>query len=554
MVDLNKLYKDRFKDDEGKTTKAKNARPGFLIKTSDNEYFIIPAKAEDDSGRIFTLKSDRPGDYILMKDFQNIYGKVRFKDSCIEWDGKKAYCLTGNQFEKSPDKLLDAEQYKKYKEDLAALHAKWKAGGLTDQQHQKAVSVLGQGKQIIRYTLLDYADWDEANWIKLLDDVRLSYVHDRNRRGVDLIKLLDKVKTSRSNRHGLKTGALSQQELESLTHKKFPRIKSLIPCHFLIEKVKGSDKEIVSAFGHGQCFRLPYEKTIGDSVPAELNDKKFEVIDFADAIFGCNKYWASRVYFEDAVPVPSATVRYLNKNTAHPLMQPNPTSYQLYLKQNLQQTDGILNHWDKLNSQIRGYKLYWHNKNWDWQASPKEREENQKRQDDTEKKDSLIKEMTPLTKDNKFTAKIRFQNLSEIELGALMMIFDLNGKGKSAAYKIGQGKPFGFGSIKINPTLYIERSDAYENIFNADGWNIPYAEVDAKVYLDAFKNYVYDPAKNMKATWEKVMAELNAILNWDQVEQKGWSDKIKPILSDFKDKKNLFLTRAVLPSILDVVK
>ena len=50
-------------------------------------------------------------------------------------------------------------------------------------------------------------------------------------------------------------------------------------------------------------------------------------------------------------------------------MQPNPTSYKLYLVQN---SGEFLTHWDKTNATLRGYKLYWHNGKWDWKATQKE--------------------------------------------------------------------------------------------------------------------------------------------------------------------------------------
>lgn len=61
--------------------------------------------------------------------------------------------------------------------------------------------------------------------------------------------------------------------------------------------VKYKDKEGKDrvAFGHTGFFRLPYELTIGDHVPDNL--KSNDTIDFAEAIFGKESKWASRVFF-----------------------------------------------------------------------------------------------------------------------------------------------------------------------------------------------------------------------------------------------------------------
>ena len=486
MEDLCNLYKSRMEGEKGK-----NARPGFLIQTKDNKYFIAP----------LLPKLERKNDSVLIKNF---FRPVRFKDSCVEWQGNIAYILTGNQWANKPEKLLNDAQYKEYKEKLAAIHKKWKDGFLTDEQHTAEVQKFNYGKQIIRFVKIEYVDWSKR--IEIPDEVLTSYEHDRNRRGVNLFK--DK-------------GILKREQLKKLCKNLPADVKSLIPCHFLYE----GDR--VTAFGHGQCFRIPYKNSIGDVVPQNLQDEK--IIDFADAVFGRKENWASRVAFEDAAPI--SEIETLETETAHPLMQPNPTSYQLYLKQG----EKILNHWDKDKAQLRGYKFYWHNQIWDWK-------------DNSNARDDLAKKLTPLKKGNNFKSKIRFQNLSAVELGALMQIFNF----ENAAYKIGMGKPFGFGSIKITPKLFIENENSYTEIFDGDKFKNPYKKVDAAKYLDAFKNYI--ASQKMSETWQKVIDELQKILDWNK---KPAPQKIKSMSGDVSKKDSVderFKQRAPLQSIFEVVK
>ena len=498
MTELNKHYNDLMTD---KVTENKRARPGFLIRTSDDKYFIVP------------LKKDSPKkEYILMKDYQEQFGPVKFRDSKVRWVGSLAYSLTGNQWANKPEKLLDAEQYEKYKNFLNDLRDKLKAGTITKEQYTKEIANNNHGKQIIRTTKIEYADWSRR--LEITDEVLTSYRNDRNRNGLDLLKC-----SGKKNEGILEGDDLRRRAKGNLP----PDVKSLIPCHYLTEDGK------ITAFGHGQCFRIPYANKIGCSVPKALQSD--EIIDFTDAVFGKEKFWASRVYFEDATT--SAEPQTLNSKPAHPLMQPNPTSYQLYLKQD----DKKLKYWDSVGSQIRGYKLYWHNKpnDYDWQATPDER---------------LTKEITPLKAGNVFTSKIRFKNLSAIELGALMMIFDLDGYKGDTAYKIGQGKPLGLGSIKIEPTLYIENETAYTELFNADGWKKPYRKENPDAYLNKFKDYI--DSRNMSKTWQKVMEELQMILDWNQTKHKDWSDKVKSMSGDVSTKGGVderFKSRAPLQDI-----
>lgn len=482
--DLNKLYNGRMihsaKGKDGKLRPVKSARPGFLICTNDNKFFIAPS----------IYNSDRKEDRILIREYEKKFNvKIPERNSsCVKWHGTAAYIITGSQ---ANWKLLDEKAYANLK---------------TDDEKKKA------GKQFIRYTRLDYVDWSRDHWIALPDEVLSSYRHDRNRSGVNLL-----------------------EDKWSFKGKLPPDVKTLTPCHFLEEK------EQITAFGHGQCFRIPYQKRIGDAVPKNLQSDK---IDFADALFG-GKNWASRVYFEDAVPVNFSELR---EAMVHPLMQPNPTSYQLYLKQDSDK----LKHWDTVDAKLRGYKFYWHNDTPDWHANESERKLNDERI--KKKQEPLTKVITPLDKGSHFTAKIRFKNLSAVELGAFMMIFDLDGA-KNPAYKIGMGKPFGFGSIKITPTLFIECENAYTELFDANGWKDPCREKNPAEYLHAFKNYVVD--KNMLATWQNVMRELNAILDWSLTTRKNWNTKIKSMSGDVSQADGVderFKQRESLPTIFEVVK
>ena len=511
-AELNKIYSERMTSTkfEGRARKVtKKAIAGFLIKLKEGKYYIAPLKSGYGEGDIS----------IRDKMFSGL------DKSCVFWNGIEAYTFTGKDGK----------------------------------------------KKVVRYTEISDCDWNKRVWKQLPEDVRESYEHDRNRRGVDLLddaviekRAELKKKNDANSRAELekldKVGVKSRAELEEII-KKYklkidlpPDLVSFVPCHYLLEGGK------VTAFGHGQYFRIPYKRSIGDHVPLSLRKESKDFVDFSDAVFGCEKDWASRVFFDDAVTSNAAT---LSKTAAHPLMQPNPTSYQLYLKQSGEK----LNHWDTANAQIRGYKMYWHNGHADWHATQAELDLDKGKSQDKRS----TKDLTPLKPGTKFKSKIRFQNLSAVELGALMMIFDLNGA-EDAAYKIGMGKPLGFGSIKIQPTLFVETADAYTKLFDDAGFKNPYEKKSPAEYLAAFKNYV--DAQKMSETWEKIMEELNAILNWKNTEKADWSERIKPMQADVSnrnvddrnktadeksdEKKDTvadgYKKRLPLPSILEVVK
>lgn len=158
------------------------------------------------------------------------------------------------------------------------------------------------------------------------------YRDDKNRNGLDLLKV--------DNR---KKGTDREQFLKGA--EKFDYI---VPCFYVEEN------GIVSHFGAGPYYRIPYRESIGDHVPRALKE---EQIDFADAIFGNKECWSSRIFVEDCYLDNDKSV--LEKEDyAKILMGPNPTSFQFYLN-----TDEYKNpqHWDS-ETDIRGYKFYWHKK------------------------------------------------------------------------------------------------------------------------------------------------------------------------------------------------
>ena len=450
--DLNKCYGDRMASTtfvKGKRKVQKKAIPGFLIKTTEGKYFIAPLDSDCYEG----------SESIRDRKFKNL------KKSCVLWEEDKAYIFTGK----------------------------------------------GGKKKVVRFTEISDIDWDKKNWLELPDDVRQSYMDDRNRGGVNL----------------LEEGILSRKEILKIARKIPAEVQSIVPCHFL---KKGNE---VTAFGHGQYFRIPYEHSIGEVVEKNLQT---DAVDFTDAVFGKADFWASRVFFEDAQIISDAKT--LPTAFVRPLMQPNPTSYQLYLQQN---DKNSLSHWDSPNAKIRGYKMYWHNNNFEnWQF-------------DDVKNANVTKKISPLDAGSKFKSKIRFENLTKVELGALLMIFDLNGA-KNPAYKIGMGKPLGLGSIKIYPKLFLETETAYTEIFDGDIFKNPYREEKFDEYLAEFKNHV--EKCGLKSAWEKVMCELNLILDWDNVQKADWRKKIKAMSGDVQsdDVDERFIKRAPLQTIFEVVK
>ncbi|SHF27126.1 CRISPR-associated protein [Thermoanaerobacter uzonensis DSM 18761] len=295
---------------------------------------------------------------------------------------------------------------------------------------------------------------------------------------------------------------------------------------FYVEYVdkKGNKK---TAFGHTGFFRLPYDLTIGEHVPENL--KSDNITDFAEAIFGKESKWASRIFFEDAVLDEGQSDIFMKETSPKILASPKPTAFQLYLEQpdgeNTKLTD--IKHWDNEDTLIRGYKLYWHRNTPDNSADKYSWNEG-KVINDTQH--TIIK---PIKRNVKFKSRIRFENLTKEELGALLFVLDLQ---ENHYHKIGMGKPLGLGSIEIKPSLFIfDRKARYTSLFNNDTWNLGDEDKTGEIndFKEAFENYILrnisnNDKGNASSLWETPrLKQLKIMLNWNNIKITNWLKKTR---------------------------
>lgn len=347
------------------------------------------------------------------------------------------------------------------------------------------------------------------------DDILNGYRDDKNRKGLDLL-----------NVDNYKKGTDREQFLKGA--EKFDYI---VPCFYVEEN------GIVSHFGAGPYYRIPYRESIGDHVPRALKE---EQIDFADAIFGNKECWSSRIFVEDCYLDNDKSV--LEKeNYAKILMGPNPTSFQFYLN-----TDEYKNpqHWDS-ETDIRGYKFYWHKK-MDWQGV----------KNDNENMNNVI---APVKANNHFKGKIRFENLDAIELGAFMYLFGI-AEEEDICYKLGMGKSIGLGSIKLTGKFYFRDDTYYKKLFATDkkGFAKCLIEVDKQKFIDEFKSYIKNKlsAKSFVLYKQKIK-DLKDILSTKYMmglNSEKWNNMTRYMELGNKEDRNLVTSRVPLPTIEEVIQ
>ncbi|RPI19841.1 MAG: TIGR03986 family CRISPR-associated RAMP protein [Ignavibacteriae bacterium] len=380
---------------------------------------------------------------------------------------------------------------------------------------------------------------EEGTYYKIPDEVIRNHNHDINRKG----NILDLLDTSKD-----------------------------VPCFFITK-----DNNIFS-FGHNGFFRLGYNKTLKEHIPDELRNFEIEVdeesnkkdnikkFDIAEMMFGNDADFAGRVFFEDA-PLLSGNNQKSEMDFHQILSSPKPTTFQHYLEQIYKTADQkkfppygdlFLRNTYNDNTNIRGYKLYWH------------KEDNQWIQD---KKDEVLKHSTQYPqkispiKNATFKGRIRFENLTNVELGALLFALDLP---PECCHKIGMGKPLGLGSIRITPILFLSnRVNRYNDLFAEWGNETEHlSQKKVNEYKDEFATFILNTLEQDNTThnfddlWEvERMKQLRRILDFDhrpenektrymQIELKDEKGKV---VKDSKGKKiNEFKNRSILPKPTDV--
>lgn len=274
----------------------------------------------------------------------------------------------------------------------------------------------------------------------------------------------------------------------------------VVPCFYIAK-----DGE-VQHFGHGRFYRIPYNKSIGDHLPKELESQN-GIVDLTESILGRSRDWAGRVSFSEAHLCNKP--EWCECSKPQPLMGPKPTSYQFYLQQN----DSEQKHWDSPNATIRGYKLYWH--------QPIDKVKSWKSSSNTNG-DKLSKYIQPIDSGTMFKSRIYFDNLSDIELGALLLTLNLDqldaaaGDKKSISYKLGKGKSIGLGSVELNSSLHIlDREKRYNTLFDNNTWQLGESDISKDTFINAFLKYRNASLGGNLSDYKKMLEELLTMMNWN---------------------------------------
>ena len=333
--------------------------------------------------------------------------------------------------------------------------------------------------------------------------------------------------------------------------------------------------------------------------------------DFSELMFGAggNNSFSGKLIFEDSYLSKNNKPNFLEE-IPKILSSPKPSSFQLYLEQNGRPKSynvekKNLQHYDSKDAKIRGYKNYWHrdnndntSDNYSWieknlKIAGKAINDDIKNKidklghidykvnlnpDKTIKDITLLKPYSELSLDTKnllkevfykskesisstqsapimaiskgteFEGRIRFDNLSDIELGLLLTALDLPSK---CHHKLGMGKPLGLGSVKIVPKLkLIDRKQRYTSFENKED------DINANIdsFKSCFEHYLLNKIDNTKDSLWKIdrLSLLKDMLSVEDKDHESWLEATAYM--DFSKEKTKYRQRLVLPNPTEVIE
>jgi CRISPR-associated protein (TIGR03986 family) len=243
------------------------------------------------------------------------------------------------------------------------------------------------------------------------------------------------------------------------------------PCFYLLDKGK------LVFLGPTLFFRVPYQRSTVDFVPAGST----EGLDLCESLFGVvdPEPRRGRVSFDDALmePVEGGGSPFLGgtndgRRTPGILSAPKPTSFQSYLVQ----PEGTGDRRDLKGyssstpeeTVLRGFKRYWH------RGEPARVDLSPELPPEGDTQHTVIR---PVRAGVTFRGRLRFENLTLLELGALLAALELpNG----CRHQLGLGKPLGLGSVRLRSTVHlVDPRERYRSL-DATG-ELPAAERDERL-------------------------------------------------------------------------
>lgn len=199
-------------------------------------------------------------------------------------------------------------------------------------------------------------------------------------------------------------------------------------------------KSGIEHFGLAYLYKLPYKYSIHDLLPYSSYNSD-NGLDLSEVIFGkigkVDKEYSlkGRVHISHAF---SKNANPFTESVKEIMGSPKPSYFPFYLQQS-NPDDKYINY-SSTKPTLNGFKRYPVHKLERGNTYTAKQLKNEK----------VFSKFIPLEKGATFEFKIRFHNLREIELGALISAITFHGNNAQLSHNLGAAKSFGFGRVKID--------------------------------------------------------------------------------------------------------
>lgn len=474
-----KQYKDIIKVERGKSIDTV-VKAGYIKKVG-NKYFLYEAKKINN--KTFFPISERKlrennlpenkVQYMYTKELLNYKGK-----SGKDWDrfARNKYNLNKNYKPYSTNITFDIDSENHFKRISANNNCKYK-GILCNNNHLGSKS---------KHYIINEID-ENSKPIEIDSREIIAYKND-----------CETNKQRKNSEYYLLPGEKYKNKI----------VENTRPFFYIIKDNK------VAYFGRSPYLRIFYKNSVRDCINTEYRPG----IDYANAMYGytvdknlssplknIKNNFKSRVSFMDAVcknPKTIKEVKHFN------LASPKSSCYNLYLDQyKVEKKKEINTYSSSPKPSARGYKFYWHHKG--------DVDINKISLDSSSNITSNLRNI--MEKGNRFVGRIYFQNLTDDELGLLLLSIKYN---ENCRENLGMAKAYGLGRVNFDKIeLYLEN---IENKFLSFENNYKKIE-DIEYYKYRYMDFIEE--NYTKKVYNRLFEEIDEINDYLDSKEALISDK-----------------------------
>lgn len=274
----------------------------------------------------------------------------------------------------------------------------------------------------------------------------------------------------------------------------------------------------VQAFGRARMFRFPHDSGPSECIPKELRDAK---LDLSEILFGSvagETMIRGRLRVSDLHAKERPAASYYEEVIVPQILgSPKPTCFPHYLVQDGTRPQTLKTYFLSDRAEIRGHKLYWQR----WNESRLDRVKKESNQESTH--DEILaalgngnkeqhKQYTviqPVRDGVTFSGRISFENLTDVELGAILTALQLVPDARPA---LGMAKPLGLGRVQVRKCdlTLIDRQTRYTS-WSEKGE----ARGDTAAFRSAFSKVVVSHARSSQERFVNRVGDLWSIARLD---------------------------------------